>query len=349
MNFDKDFFKALLAAPGPSSFESRPAKVWQEQAKTYGAKLETDPYGNSFASFGETGCRVMLSGHIDEIGLMATYIDKEGFIYFSAIGGWDPEQLIGQRVRVLGYQGDILGVIGKKAIHLMSAEDKRKNSSLDEMWIDIGASSKEEAKRYVREGDVAVIEQAYIELLNDRVVSKAIDNRIGAYIVLEAARRAQNPEALVTATATVQEEIGHIGALVASYGLEPHVAIAVDVTHATDTPGISKQRSGDVPFSSGASLTIGSITHRGVFNALIEAAENNNIAYTIEASPRRTATDGDDIVKTRRGVPTAVVSVPTRYMHSPNETIDLKDVEACIALIVAFINTLKADSRFTQP
>lgn len=349
MTFNSSFFKTLLSAAGPSSFESRPAKIWQEQAKSYGASVSSDAYGNSFARFGDKGCHIMLSGHIDEIGLMITYLDKEGFLYFSAIGGWDAEQLIGQRVRILGYQGDILGVIGKKAIHLMSADDRKKRSAIEDMWIDIGATSKEEAQAHVRVGDVAVIEQNFIELLNDRVVSRAIDNRIGAYIVLEAARRAQNPKAIVTAAATVQEEIGHMGALVAAYGLEPDVAIAVDVTHATDTPGLSKQRSGDVPFASGASLTIGSISHRGVFASLIACAEKAAIPYTIEASPLRTATDGDDIVRARRGVPTAVVSVPTRYMHSPNETIDLKDVEACISLIQTFIESLEEDTRFSQP
>lgn len=348
--FNKAFFKDLLSAAGPSSFESRPAAIWREQAKAYGASLRTDAYGNSFASFGPENSRphVMLSGHIDEIGLMLTYIDKEGFLYFDGIGGWDSAQLIGQRVRILGYKQELVGVIGKKAIHLMKAEDRKKAASMENMWIDIGATSKEDAQNYVRVGDVAVIEQPYLELLNNRVASKAIDNRIGAYVVLEAAKRA-NSKVRVTAAATIQEEIGHMGALVAAYGLEPDVALAFDVTHATDTPSINKKQIGDIPFGSGASLTIGSITHRGVFNALIECAENQSIPYTIEAAPRRTATDGDDIAKARAGIPTAVVSIPNRYMHSPNEMIDLADVESCIALIVAFIESLSAESVFVQP
>jgi endoglucanase len=291
----------------------------------------------------------MLAGHIDEIGLMITYIDKEGFLYFSTIGGWDAEQLIGQRVRILGYKKDLVGLIGKKAIHLMKPEERKKNSTTEDMWIDIGANSAKEAKDYVREGDVAVIEQPFLELLNGRVSSRAIDNRIGSYIVLEAAQRAKGANATVTAAATVQEEIGHMGAFVAAYGLNPDVAIAVDVTHATDTPSVSKNHIGDIPFRSGASLTIGSISHRGVFNSLIDCAEKAGIPFTIEAAPRRTATDGDDIARTRAGIPTAVVSIPTRYMHSANEMIDLADVKSCIALIAAFIKSLSEDSVFKQP
>ncbi len=349
MSFDKTFFKALLAAPGPSSFESLPSKVWRTKAEEYKATIRSDAYGNTFATFGEGKTHVMLSGHIDEIGLMITYIDSDGFLYFTSIGGWDPEQLIGQRVRILGRQGELLGVIGKKAIHLMKAEDRRKKSGLEDMWIDIGANSKEEASKLVRAGDVAVLEQPFIELLNDRVVSRAIDNRIGAYIVLEAARRADTSKVKVTAAATVQEEIGHMGALVAAYGLDPNVAIAFDVTHATDTPGIAKQVHGDVAFGSGPSLSIGSINHRGVFNRLLDCAEKNSIPHTVEAAPRKTATDGDDIVRSRAGVPTAVMSIPNRYMHSANEMIDLRDVEACIQLLIAFIESLDDNSEFVQP
>jgi putative aminopeptidase FrvX len=348
--FNKDFLKQLLAAPGPSSFESRPAALWREQAKSYGAGLQTDAYGNSFARFNpEKKPRVMLAGHIDEIGLIITYIDNEGLLYFKGIGGWDSQQLVGQRVRVMGYKADIIGVIGKKPIHLMEAEERKKVSQIEDLWIDIGAKGAKEAKKHVRVGDAAVIEQPFLELLNGRIASKAIDNRIGAYIVLEAARRAAKGKAEVVAVATIQEEIGHIGAGVAAFGLEPDLAIAVDVTHATDVPNINKKQVGDVPLGSGPSLNIGSIVHRGVFNRLIEVAEAKGIPYTIEAAPSRTATDGDDIAKARSGVPTAVVSIPNRYMHSANEVIDLADLEQVIALITAFILSLDKKTVFNQP
>lgn len=348
---DKTFLKNLLSTPGPSSFESKPARVWRDQAESYGATLRTDAYGNSFARFGGSGPRVMLAGHIDEIGLMVTYIDDKGLLYFKGIGGWDAQQLVGQRVRILGYKNELLGVIGKKPIHLLKADDRSKASKVEDMWIDIGAKSADEARGHVRVGDVAVIEQPYLELLNERVVSKAIDNRIGAYIVLEAARRANEaqPKAEIVAVATVQEEIGHIGAGVAAYGLEPALAIAVDVTHATDVPGVSKQENGDVPFGSGATLAVGSTVHRGLFNRLVETAEKNNIAYTIEAAPSRTFTDGDDTARARAGVPTAVVSIPNRYMHSPNEMIDLADLEQVISLIASFIGSVDDQVVLEQP
>ncbi len=350
-SYHSDFLNALLSAPGPSSFETRPARVWRDRAESYGARLKTDAYGNSFASFGSGKPRVMLAGHVDEIGLIVGHIDDKGLLHFRAIGGWDSQQLVGQRVRVLGYRGDLLGVIGKKAIHLMDADDRKKVSRIEDLWIDIGAKNGEEAKAHVRVGDVAVIEQPFAELLNGRVVSKAIDNRIGAYIVLEAARRAAEAgaEAELVAVATVQEEIGHIGALVAAYGLEPDLAVAVDVTHATDLPGLDHKKHGDVPLGSGPALTIGSVVHRGLFNALLETAEREGIPYRIEVSPARTATDGDDTAKARAGVPTAVVSIPNRYMHSPSEMIDLQDLENVILLLERFLASLTPETVFVQP
>jgi putative aminopeptidase FrvX len=350
MSFNKSFLQNLLSTPGPSSFESRAAAVWREQAKSYGAKLDTDAYGNSFAIFNKgSEPTVMLAGHIDEIGMIVTYIDKDGLIYFKGVGGWDSQQLVGQRVRILGYKGDVLGVIGKKAIHLMNAEDQKKVSKIEDLWLDIGAKDDTEAKQHVRVGDVAVIEQPYLELLNGRIASKAIDNRIGAYIVLESARRASAAKAEVIAVATTQEEIGNVGAGTAAHELNPSVAIAVDVTHATDVPNVSKKEYGDVTFGSGANLAIGSTIHRGVFNMLIETAEAEKIPYTVEANPSRTYTDADQIAKARSGIPTAVVSIPNRYMHSPNEMIDLSDLEHVIALIAAFIKRLDKKTKFVQP
>jgi putative aminopeptidase FrvX len=351
MSYDADFLKALLAAPGPSSFESRPAKVWREEAERAGARLRTDAYGNSFATFGSGEPRVMLAGHIDEIGLIVSHVDDKGLLYFRTIGGWDSQQLVGQRVRVMGYRGDLVGVIGKKAIHLMDADDRKKVSKVEDLWIDIGAKDGDDARQHVRVGDACVLEQPFVELLNGRVASRAIDNRIGAYIALQAARRAHaaGATAELVAVATVQEEIGHMGALIAAYGLGPDLAIALDVTHATDLPGIDKKQHGDVPLGSGPSLNIGSVVHRGLFNALVETAEQGNIPYRIEVAPARTATDGDDTAKTRAGVPTAVVSIPNRYMHSANEMIDLEDLENVILLLERFLLTLTEASRFVQP
>ena len=348
----RDFLKQLLMASGPSSYESRPAAIWREQAKSYGATVAEDVYGNSFANFNESAKpNVMLAGHVDEIGLVVTYIDSEGYLYFRAVGGWDSQQLVGQRVKILGYKGDIMGVIGKKAIHLMTLDERKKISRMQDMWIDIGAKSADEAKEHVRPGDAAVIEQPFLELLNGRFVSKALDNRMGAYIVLEAAKRAfdAGAEVGITAVATVQEEIGHVGAGVAAFGLAPELALAIDLTHATDIPGANKKLYGDIELGSGVSLAFGSINHRGLVHKLIDIAEAEEIPYRIEVTPRVTSTDGDDIAKVRSGVPTAVVSLPNRYMHSPNEMIDPEDLEHVIHFISTFLQQLTSSSTFMQP
>jgi endoglucanase len=342
-----EFFKNLLSAPGPSGYEAKPAKVWRDEAVRQGGEVKTDLYGNSFAAFNGGGKpKVMLAGHIDEIGLIITYIGEEGMLHFKGIGGWDSQQLVGQRVRVVGYKHERVGVIGKKPIHLMSSDDRNKVTKIEDMWIDIGAKDDKEAKEHLRIGDFAVIEQPYVELLNGRVISKAIDNRIGAYIVLEAARRAAGGRAEAVAVATVQEEIGGIGAYAASFGLEPQVGIAVDVTHATDQPGVNKKQEGDSPFGSGPVITLGSYAHRTVAEMLIQTAEREGIPYTLGTAPRNTYTDADDIAKNRTGVPTGVVSIPNRYMHSPNEMIDLKDLENVIALIAAFVRSLDENTSF---
>ncbi len=346
---DHSFLKNLLSAAGASSFESQPAKVWCQQAKLYEAEVYTDTYGNSFATFNsDSKPHVMLAGHIDEIGLIVTYIDDEGFIYFKGVGGWDSQQLVGQRVRIVGYKGELVGVIGKKPIHLMDSSDRNKVSKIADMWIDIGAKDADEAKQHVRVGDFAVIEQPMVELLNGRFVSKAIDNRIGSYIVLEAAKEVK-AKSQVTAVATVQEEISGVGAFIASYQLKPDVAVVVDVTHATDIPGANKKQEGDVPLGSGPSLVVGSFVHKGVFEKLIAVAEQEEIPYNIEAAPRQTSTDADDIAKNHTGVPTVIVSIPNRYMHSPSEMIDVGDLEKVIRLIQVFIESLNGESQFVQP
>lgn len=340
------FLKDLLKAPGTSGFEKKPADIYAAQAESYGAGVARDSYGNVYATFGKGGPKVMLAGHLDEIGLLITYIDKEGFLYFKGVGGWDSQQLVGQRVRVVGYKKELIGVIGKKAIHLMDAGDRDKVSKIEHLWIDIGAKDKDDAKAYVREGDFAVIEQPYVELLNGRIVSKAIDNRIGAFIVLEAAKRAADAKAEIIAVGTVQEEIGGIGAATASYRLRPDVALVVDVTHATDVPTVDVKREGEHPFGSGPELAAGSYAHRAVTEKLISIAEAEGIPYTIGAAPRYTATDADDLAKSHSGVPTAVVSLPNRYMHSPNEMVDPVDVEAIIKLLAAFIGGLEPRPPF---
>jgi putative aminopeptidase FrvX len=347
-----EFLKRLLDAPGPSGFEGRAARVWREEAETFADGVEADVSGNSLATVNAGGSpRVMLAGHIDEIGLMITHIDDEGFLYFAGIGGWDPQVLVGQRVRLLSRTEDVVGVIGKKPIHLLKGDEKEKVSKVEDLWIDIGAKDRDTAgRRGVRVGDPAVIEAAAVELNTDLIASRAIDNRIGAFVVLEALRllSADRPAACVIAVATTQEEIGYAGggARTSAYTVDPTVALVVDVTFATDSPGMEKKELGDHKLGGGPVLSRGSAAHPVVFDRLVEAADREGIAYTISAQARYTATDADAIYLSRAGVATGLISVPNRYMHSPNELVSRADLEQAARLIAAFVRSLEAGTDF---
>jgi len=348
------FLRSLLDAPGPSGFETVPARVWREEAASF-ADVRTDVHGNTLATVGSGAePRVMLAGHIDEIGLMVTHIDDDGFLYIDGIGGWDSQVLVGQRLRVLGRTGEVLGVIGKKPIHLMKQDEREKVSKLSDLWVDVGASDREQAlARGLRVGDPAVIDARLLELGDDLIASRSIDNRIGAFVVLETLRAlvrdGSKPPAAVTAVATVQEEIGYHGggARTSAYAIDPHVAIAVDVTFSSDTPGIEKKQVGERKLGSGPVITRGSVTNPVLADRLAEVAEAEGIPFTLSAAPRTTSTDADAIHISRAGIPTAVVSVPNRYMHSPNEIVSRADLDATVALLAAFCRGLDGIPDFT--
>ena len=344
------FLKRLLDAPGPSGFEQVPARLWRDEAKAF-ASVEVDVAGNSIATLNPKGTpRVMLAGHVDEIGLMVVHIDDDGYLHFAPIGGWDSQVLVGQRVVLDGKNGPVIGVVGKKAIHLMKTEERDKVSKITDLWIDIGAKNKDEAAARVRVGDAGVLSAHLIEFPNGRLVSRSIDNRIGAFVVLEALRRlaADPPKAAVAAVATTQEEIAHSGggARTSAFHLEPDAAIVVDVTHATDYPGVEKKEAGDFKLGGGPVLSRGSAVSRVVFDQLVSAAEAEKIPYAIEASPRGTSTDADAIYTARRGIATGLVSVPCRYMHSPNEMVSLEDLDRAAALLVAWVRRLDGATSF---
>ncbi|GMV06062.1 MAG: hypothetical protein AMXMBFR53_23380 [Gemmatimonadota bacterium] len=353
MSQDIAFLEKLLDAEGPSGFEVRPARVWRSEASTFADSVRVDVNGNSFATVNPAGSpRVMLAGHIDEIGLQVTHIDEKGFLYVDEIGGWDPQVLVGQRVTILGRSGDVPGVLGKKAIHLMSNEDREKASKTKNLWVDVGVTSAEEAAGLgLRVGDPMVLSQSMVRLAGDRIASRAIDDRIGAYVVLEAARLvAQEPgQASVTAVATSQEEIGYSGggARPSAYSVEPDVALVVDVTFSTDVPDVEKKELGDHKIGGGPVLSRGSSSHDRVFEMLAAVAEEEGIPYSIQASPKFTRTDADAIFLTRHGVPTGLVSVPNRYMHSPNELVSLSDLRNTARLLAAFIRRLTPETDFT--
>jgi endoglucanase len=291
-------------------------------------------------------------GHIDEIGLIIHHIDDDGFLWFTGVGGWDPVILVGQRVEIAAREGTVLGVVGKKPIHLLrDPEERKKAPELKGLHIDIGARDGDDARSRVRIGDVAVIAGEPFELPNGRIVSRSMDNRLGCFVALEAARlvsEAGGAPGDVYAVAVAQEEITFAGARTTAYSLQPDIAVVVDVTFATDPPGTDERELGRHRFGSGAVLTRGSTLDPQLFELLHAAGEAEGIPFTVSASARSTGTDADAVHLSRAGIPTAVVSVPLRYMHSPVEMVQLDDVENTARLIAAFARALDPGIDFKR-
>ena len=333
-----EFFKKYMATICPTGYEEEASRVWCEEAGQFADRTWADLHGNAFAVVNEAGSpRIMLAGHADEIGLQISYIDKEGYLFFSGLGGWDPQILPGQRVRIRTDSGIVLGVIGRKPIHLLNSEERKKVVKLEDLWIDIGATDKKEASEVVAVGDAAVLDYDFTELRNGLVVGRGLDDRVGAFTVLEAAGLAKdlNPKAAIYAVATVQEEIGLRGATTAAYGIDPKVGIAVDVGFATDTPTLEseKKRVGEADMGKGPIVTRGPNINPKLFRLLLAAAEANDIPYQAKAYPRGTGTDARAIQIARAGVATGLVGLPSRYMHSPSEVVHLDDIENAARLI----------------
>ena len=343
----------LLSAAGPSGYEQAPAAVFREAAGGF-AEVSFDSVGSSVARVPGTagGKSVAIVGHIDEIGLVVHHVDDDGFLWFTGIGGWDPVILVGQRVDVVTRDGVLPGVVGKKPIHLLrDPEERKKAPELKGLHIDIGAVDGDEARAKVRIGDFAVISGEPVEFPNGRLVSRSMDNRLGCFVALEAARlvsEAGGAPGDFYGTAVSQEEITFAGARTTTYSLQPDVAIAVDVTFATDAPGTDEKELGRHRFGSGPVLTRGSTMDPAVFEALYETAEAEKIPFTVSASARSTGTDADAIHTTRGGVPTGVVSIPLRYMHSPVEMVQLDDVENTARLLAAFAQRLDPNTDFKR-
>ena len=332
----------LLRAAAPSGYEEPATAIWREAA-TF-AELSTDGLGSSIARLGEAVPLLAVVGHIDEIGLLITHIDEKGFLYFAPIGGWDPQILVGQRVEVRGRGGVVPGAVGRKPIHLLDPDQRKKVVELKGLHIDIGAADRDAAAALVRVGDPVAIAAEPVRVAGDRLVSRAMDNRLGAYVALESLRRCQERGGLAgsfAAIAAVQEEIGLFGARTAAFEVQPDLAIAVDVTHATDAPGVDEKEVGSHPLGSGPAIGRGSTLSPKVFELLVEAAAEAGVEHTISASGRGTSTDADVLQISRAGIPTGLVSIPLRYMHSPVEMVDLADVEATIELIAAFALRLR--------
>jgi putative aminopeptidase FrvX len=343
----------LLTAPGPSGHESAPARVWREQCAEFAQEVGSDNVGSSFAIVPGTdeGPRLIVVGHIDEIGLHVSHIDDDGYLHFGQVGGWDPSVLIGQRVWLSTRGGEVLGVIGRKPIHLLRDEDRKTVPEIKDLHIDIGAKDGHEARGLVRIGDVGVIDATPVELRHGRIISRSLDNRVGCYVAAEAARlvaEAGGAAGAVIALAVTQEETTFAGSRTSAFAQGPDVALVVDLTFATDQPGIELGPITKHPLGSGPVIARGTSLHPLVFELLHDAAEAEGIPFTLESLGKGTGTDADAIHLSRAGVPTGLVSVPSRYMHSPVEMVSLDDVDAAARLIAAFARRLTPGMSFER-
>jgi putative aminopeptidase FrvX len=348
-----ELLQRLLEATGPSGHEDDPARVWREVCSAWSLEVSSDSLGSSRARVPGTsgGPTLAIVGHIDEIGLHVSHIDDEGFLRFGEVGGWDPIVLVGQRVRVITRDGPVTGIIARKPIHLLKDDDRKKVPEIKELHIDIGAKNGDESRSLVRIGDVAVIDVAPVELRGDRIISRALDNRVGCYVAAQAARlvsEAGGAPGAVVAVAAVQEETTFAGSRTSAFGLDPGVAIAVDMTFATDQPGVELGQMTKHVLGSGPVIARGTTLHPHVFELLHETGESEGIEFTVESLGRGTGTDADAIHLARAGIPTGLVSVPCRYMHSPVEMVSLDDVEAAAKLIAAFAQRLAPGTSFQR-
>jgi putative aminopeptidase FrvX len=346
-----ELLERLLTAPGPSGQEAQAAAVWREAAATFG-EVSDDTLGSSWVRVPGTADGPLLAvvGHIDEIGVVVTHLGDDGLIAVRGLGGWDPHVLLGQRMEILTREGPLAAVVSARRVKRKAGEE-RKPVGFDDIYLDVGAKNGEEARGLVRPGDAAVVAGSPLELRNGRISSRAVDNRVGCYVALEVARCAAEvgTPGDVAGVAAVQEEVGDFaGSRTVSWELEPDVAIAVDVTYASDVRGGDPEEDGEHKLGSGAVIMRGPTIHPRVSDLLLETAEAESIPFTIEVSRGSTSTDADAVYVSRRGVATGLVSIPLRSMHSPVETIELADVEAAIALIVAFARRLEPGISFAR-
>jgi len=343
------FFKTALETPSPSGYEGPLQQIVRDYAADFADQISTDVHGNVIlARNPDAPLRLMLAGHCDQIGLIVQHIDDEGFLYVKPIGGWDPQQLIGQRMTVWTDDGPVFGVIAKKPIHLMTDEDRKKVPKIRDLWLDIGAADKEEAEGMVRVGDAVTVELGFNQMPNERAVSPAMDDKAGMWVVVEALRRLDTAKlnCAVYAVSTVQEEVGLRGARTSSFGIDPHVGVAVDVTFSTDCPTVEKKEEGDIKLGSGPVVYRGPNMNPKVVRRLIDAADTNEIPYQLAAEGRATGTDANAIQINRSGVAAGLVSIPNRYMHSPVEMVSLDDLDKAADLLARFAEALPADAEF---
>lgn len=345
------FLKTLIETPSPCGHEARGQRVWMDYAGQFADETFSDAYGNCVAVLNKGGSpRVMLAGHADEIAMTVNFINADGFIYVRKVGGIDPIVTRAQRVVIHTAGGPVKGVVGNVAPHLTKTEGEPKAPKIHDLFIDIGAGSAAEAKKLVRVGDLITVEQGFDLLRGDLAVARAFDNRIGTFAVAETLRLLGESKtkvhAEICAVSNIMEEVGLFGARQIAYSLQPDLALVVDVTHATDYPTVSKEQHGDVKIGAGPAITHGGCNHREIVTRLEAVAAKQKIPLQHEAMSATSGTDTDAIFWTRGGIPSALISLPNRYMHSPVELVSLKDLKKIPELMAAFCQSLKKGEKF---
>jgi len=345
----REFLINLLETPSPSGFERPIQDVVRAYVGDFADRVTTDLHGNVIAAKNpDAPFRVMLAGHCDQIGMLISHFNDNGFLHAQTIGGWDPQQLIGQRMMIWTSNGPLPAVISRKPIHLLTDEERKQVVKLEDMWLDIGAKNKEEAKGLVRIGDPVTLRLGFQEMKNNLANSPAMDNKCGLWVVIEALRRASKRDlkAAVFAVSTVAEEIGLRGAQTSAFGVDPHVGIAVDVTHATDCPTIDKRQHGDINLGNGPVIVRGPNMNPVVVERLLALAQKNESPHQLAASGKAQPNDSNALQITRAGVATGLVSIPNRYMHSAVEMISLDDIDRAADLLAHFLTSLTGEEDF---
>ncbi|AIE85707.1 M42 family metallopeptidase [Fimbriimonas ginsengisoli] len=347
-----EFFKAIVNVPSPSGYEERAAEIYRNYTRPFADDVRTDVHGNVAAILNpQAEMRIMLAGHMDEIGFIVHYISDEGLLYFSGIGGHDSVIPIGQRVWVHGKE-KIPGIIGRKAIHLLKDDERKRKPDLEDLWIDIGATSRAQVEEVMEIGDVVTFQYEFEMLMNDRATARGFDNKMGSFIVAEALRLLKedgglDPGVGVYATATVQEEIGLRGARTSAYWINAQSGLAVDVNHAIDYPSVSKTKHGALDVGKGPSVMRGANANPNVVKMIRAGAAAEEIPYQIDVAPGGTGTDGNAMQLNRAGMAVGIVGVALRYMHTPCELLSLTDVENCARLMAAYCRQVKPETDFT--
>ncbi len=344
-----DFLKNLLSAPSPSGYEVPGQKLWCEYASQYADEVTTDSYGNAVAVLNPgADTKIMIDGHADEIGLMIKHIDDKGFIYFQKVGGVSPALVSGKRVNIHTDKGIVRGVVGATPVHFQPRDKEPKPPQIHEVFIDIGAADKKAALRQVKIGDIITFVDDF-EMLNKNIaVGRGLDNRIGTWVAIEVLRtvKAMKPKCAVYACSSIQEEVGLMGAQMTVFNINPHAALVVDVTPATDSPGIDVKQFGEIKLGGGPTIAVGRENHPVLVERLNKIAAVRKISVQREAFSQAGGTDALAIFKSMGGVPSAVVSIPNRYTHSTVEMIDMRDVEGTVKLLSEFVAGVKKGERF---